>query len=227
LRRALGKSHPRVAGVDDGAFARGDRFAPIAAVFVSAPEHLEAAGVGRVRVDGTDGTRRVLALLRSLGPLGGIRAVLLDGAVVGGFNVLDLDAIHLATGVPVVAVTRRPPDFVRIARALRKWFPRSAARRLALLRRHRLFRVPTGGEPILAAAAGCTAADASWLVRRVTVRGYWPEPLRLAHLVASAGGSPPRPRAASEGASRRRAVRDGAGPGGGKAPTARGSSRDG
>jgi len=187
LRRALGKSHPRVAAVDDGAFDRDDRFAPIAAVIVSTPEHLEVARVGRVRVDGTDGTRRVVALLRSLGSLDGIRAVLLDGAVVGGFNVLDLDAIHRASGVPVVAVTRRRPDFVRIARALGRWFPRSAPARLALLRRHRLARVPTGGEPILAAASGCSAADAAWLVRRTTVRGYWPEPLRLAHLVASAG----------------------------------------
>ncbi|HYA10507.1 MAG TPA: DUF99 family protein [Thermoplasmata archaeon] len=172
--------------MDDGAFDRGDRYAPIAAVVVSVPEHLETARVGRVRVDGTDGTARVIALLRSLGPFDGIRAVLLDGAVVGGFNVLDLDAIHRASGVPVVAVTRRPPDFPRIARALRRWFPRSAERRLALLRRHRLRRVPTGGAPILAGASGCSATDAAWLIRRTTVRGYWPEPLRLAHVIASA-----------------------------------------
>ncbi|HYB62858.1 MAG TPA: DUF99 family protein [Thermoplasmata archaeon] len=185
MRRALGKSHPRIVGVDDGAFARGDHYAPLAAVLVSAPEHLEAVRVGRVRVDGTDGTARVVALLRSLDAREEIRAVLIDGAVVGGFNVLDLDAIRDAAGVPVVAVTRRPPDFKRIAAALRRWFPRSAARRLALLRRHRLHRVATGGEPILAAASGCSPADAAWLVRRATVRGYWPEPLRLAHLIAS------------------------------------------
>lgn len=169
---------------------------------VSVPEHLEAARLGRVRVDGTDGTARVVALLRSLGRLDGVRAVLLDGAVVGGFNVLDLDRILRAVGVPVVAVTRRPPDFARIGRALRRWFPRSAERRLALLRQHRLYPVPTGGEPILAAASGCSAKDAAWLVRRTTVRGYWPEPLRLAHLLASAGAPPSartRTRAAPRG----------------------------
>jgi uncharacterized protein len=191
LRQALGKPHPRIAAVDDGAFERTDRYAPIAAVVVALPEQLEAARLGRVRVDGSDGTARVTALLRSLGPWDGVRAVLLDGAVVGGFNVLDLDALHRAVGVPVVAVTRRPPDFARIAAALRRWFPRSAKRRLGLLRSHRLAPVRTGGQPILAAAAGCAAEEAAWLVRRATVRGYWPEPLRLAHLLASAG----RPRA--------------------------------
>lgn len=174
-------------GVDDGAFVRGDRYAPIAAVEMTLPEHVEGIRTGRVRVDGTDGTRSVTATVRRLGSLEGLRAVLLDGAVVGGFNVLDLDALHRELGVPVVAVTRRPPEFSRIRTALVKWFPRTAAGRWSLLRAHRLFPIPTGARPILATAVGCSRADAARLVQRSTVRGYWPEPLRLAHLVASAG----------------------------------------
>jgi hypothetical protein len=194
LRRSLGKPHPQFVGVDDGAFDRSDRYAPLAAVMVTLPERLEAARLGQVRVDGTDGTRRVLGLVRSLGSLDGARAVLLDGAVVGGFNVLDLEAIHRALRLPVVAVTRRPPEFDRIRSALAKWFPRSAERRWSLLKAHRLFPVPTTGRPILAAAVGCSRLDAVRLVQRTSVRGYWPEPLRLAHLVASAGrGRRPRP----------------------------------
>ncbi len=190
MRRSLGKPHPRVVGVDDGSFEREDRYAPVAAVAMTLPEHVEAVRTGRVRVDGTDGTRRVAVLVRRLGPLEGVRAVLLDGAVVGGFNVLDLDALHRELGLPVVAVTRRPPGFHRIHAALKKWFPRSADARWALLRAHRLFRVPTDGQPILAATAGCSRADAARLVKRSTVRGHWPEPLRLAHLIASAGRRP-------------------------------------
>jgi uncharacterized protein len=195
LRRALTKRHPRVVGVDDGAFARTDAFAPVAAVVVSAPEYVESARLTRVQVDGRDGTERVIALVRSTGPLDGLRALLLDGAVVGGFNVLDLDAIHSDLGLPVVAVTRRPPDFDRIHVALRTWFGRDAERRWRLLRAHRLFRVPTGETPILASAVGCRTADAIALLHRTTVRGFWPEPLRLAHLIASAGVPPPRARA--------------------------------
>ena len=187
MRRSLGKPHPRVVGVDDGAFDRNERTAPVAAVSLSLPEHVEAVRTAHVRVDGTDGTRRVVALVRSLGPLDGVRAVLLDGAVVGGFNVLDLDALYRELGLPIVAVTRRPPEFSQIRAALKKWFPRTAGARWALLRAHRLFPVATGGQPILAAAVGCSRADAALLVRRATVHGYWPEPLRLAHLVASAG----------------------------------------
>jgi endonuclease V-like protein UPF0215 family len=173
--------------VDDGAFARTDTYAPIAAVVLSAPDYVEAVRAFRVRVDGRDATTRVVALVRATGPLAGVRALLLDGAVLGGFNVLDLDTLHRRLGLPVVALTRRPPEFARIRAALVKWFPRDARRRWGLLTAHRLFRVPTAGRPILAAAVGCSRADAVRLVERTTVRGYWPEPLRLAHLIASAG----------------------------------------
>jgi uncharacterized protein len=192
LRRALAKPHPRVVAVDDGAFERRDRRAPIAAVVMSVPDYIESVRLGSVAVDGRDGTDRVIALVRATGPLDGLRALLLDGAVVGGFNVLDLDAIGAALGLPVIALTRRPPDFARIRAALVTWFGADAGRRWRLLRAHRLRPVPTGGAPILAVAVGCRAADAAVLVRRATVRGFWPEPLRLAHLVASAARTAPR-----------------------------------
>jgi uncharacterized protein len=187
LRRALTKAHPRVVAVDDGAFARVDRTAPIAAVVVSAPAYVEAIRRGRVRVDGHDGTERVVALVRATGPTDGLRALLLDGAVVGGFNVLDLDALAAELGVPVIAVTRRRPEFAEIRAALAKWFPRDAEERWRRLTAHRLFPVATGGRPIFATVVGGSRADAAALVRRTCVRGYWPEPLRLAHLVASSG----------------------------------------
>jgi endonuclease V-like protein UPF0215 family len=45
-------------------------------------------------------------------------------------------------------------------------------------------RLPTG--TVFAAVAGATRAEATALVRRATLEGLWPEPLRLAHLVATA-----------------------------------------
>ncbi len=173
--------------VDDGAFDRDQRTAPVAAVVVAVPAYVEAVRTGRVRVDGRDATERVAALVRATGPTDGLRALLLDGAVVGGFNVLDLDALARDLALPVVALTRRRPEFPRIRAALVKWFPRDADERWRALTAHRLFAVATGGRPIFAAVVGCSRADAVALVRRTCVRGYWPEPLRLAHLIASSG----------------------------------------
>ncbi|MGD0257115.1 MAG: DUF99 family protein [Thermoplasmata archaeon] len=193
MRPRFSKLHVRVVGVDDGAFRRTDRWAPVAAVAVAAPDRVESVRTGRVRVDGRDATTEVIRLVRATGGLEGLHAVLLDGVVVGGFNVLDLDRLGRALDVPVVAVTRERPDFPAIHAALRKWFPRDAHRRWALLRRHRLFSVPPPGPPLLLTAIGCRRSDAVRLLNRTIVRGHVPEALRIAHLVASASGGKGQP----------------------------------
>ncbi|MCI4340149.1 MAG: DUF99 family protein [Thermoplasmata archaeon] len=210
MRRALSKTHLRVAAVDDGAFSRRQKHAPLVAVVWSAPDAVEGVAIGRALVDGDDASDRIVDLVRSLPQFEGIRAVLLDGLTVGGFNVVDLGRVGRRLRRPVIAVTRRPPDFERIHRALRKYFPRDATTRWRRLRRHPLFAVPTGGRPILAAAVGCTQPEARALLHRVTRRGYWPEPLRLAHLIAHAVGAAARRPAPRSGRTlkRRSLVRD-------------------
>ena len=186
LRRALAKPHVRLVAVDDGRFTRGDRRAPLAAVVMSLPGYVEAVRLGSVEVDGRDATERIAMLIESTGHLADLRAVLLDGVVVGGFNVVDIDRLHDRLRWPIVTVTRRPPDRAKIRAALRKWFRRDHLERVRRIEAHPLFRVPTGGQPIYASVVGAPRRDALALLHRTTVRGYWPEPLRLAHLVASA-----------------------------------------
>ncbi|HYK93540.1 MAG TPA: DUF99 family protein [Thermoplasmata archaeon] len=189
MNRALAKPHLRVIGVDDGAFRRTDRTAPLAAVVLSSPQDVEAVLLGEVTVDGTDATATIIRMLKGSSHLVGARALLVDGVAVGGFNVLDLAALSRRLGLPVVSVTRRPPDFPRIRAALAKYFPRDFRRRWSRIRAFPLFPIPTLGRPILASAVGCTRREATALVQRLAVRGYWPEPLRLAHLIAHAAGT--------------------------------------
>lgn len=197
MRHALSKPHLRLVGVDDGAFRRRQRRAPIAAVSWSSPDRVEGVAVGRVAVDGTDATAAIEALVRSLPSWDGVRAVLLDGIAVGGFNVVDLVGLARRLERPVIAVTRRPPEVERIRAALFRYFP-DARRRWRLLRAVPLVEVPTRGAPLLAAVAGCAVEDGVAVVRRAARVGYWPEPLRLAHFVAHALGverTAPSPRA--------------------------------
>ena len=184
MRRALVKEHVRVIGVDDGPFTRRHRYAPLVAVALSVPGPVEAILATRVRVDGRDSTDRIVELLGSSTHLDGARAILLDGISVAGFNLVDLDRLHRALGKPVVSVTRRPPDFPSIRSALATYFPREFRRRWGLVTRHRPFAAPAEDGSVWITAVGATRAEARQLVRRVTVVGHWPEPLRLARLVA-------------------------------------------
>jgi uncharacterized protein len=165
------------------------------AVVVSTPDELEGVRVGRVRVDGTDATGAIATLLRSTDQWEGVRAVLLDGIAFGGFNVVDLEVFSVRLDRPVIALTRRPPEFEKIRSALATYFPRDARRRWRHLTARPLFAVRTSGVPILAACAGCTRAQARAVIERATRRGFWPEPLRWARLIGRAIGRPPTPTA--------------------------------
>jgi hypothetical protein len=179
-----------VVGVDDGAFRRRDRTTPVVGVVFSGPSYIDAILTTRIEVDGSDSTDQIAGMLRGSPHLEGVRAVLLDGIAVGGFNIIDLNRLNRLVDRPILALTRRPPEFPRIRAALAKYFPREFRRRWALVRALPLYRVPTGGAPIWAASVGCRKVDALSLIRRTLVRGYWPEPLRVAHLVASACATP-------------------------------------
>jgi uncharacterized protein len=182
-----------VIGLDDGPFLRSARRADLVGVVFSAPNYVEGIVRTSVTIDGTDATDRILSLLGASPFLDGVRAVLLDGIAVGGFNLIDLDRLHERLQRPIVTVTRHAPDFPAIHAALRKYFPRDAPARWRLIRAHPLFRLSMPeGNPLRVSAVGCTRAEAAAIVRRTTVRGNLPEPLRLARLVARALVGPPR-----------------------------------
>jgi uncharacterized protein len=196
-----------VVGLDDGPFVRSARRADLVAVIFSAPNYVEGILRTWVTIDGTDATDRILAVLGDSPFLDGVRAVLLDGIAVGGFNLIDLDRLHERLQRPIVTVTRHAPDFPAIHSALRKYFPRDAAARWKLVRAHPLFRLSTPeGNPLQVSAVGCTRREAGAIVRRTTVRGHIPEPLRLARLVARALAKSPRP-GRREGAAKRESRR--------------------
>lgn len=193
LDRALGKPHLRVIGVDDAAFTRRSRRAFVVCVAMSLPHLVEGVELTAVSVDGDDATRGLIAVLGRSPFLRGARAILVDGVAVAGFNLIDLASLARHLERPVISVTPKPPEYDRIRAALRKYFPREFARRWALVRAPRLFRVSVGGRPLWAAAVGCTRSDATTIVERSVVNGRWPEPLRLAHLIGHALGPEARP----------------------------------
>jgi len=186
LGRALTKRHPRVVGIDDGPFRRTDTRAPVALVVCSLPDRVDGIAMTDVAVDGTDSTRRLAAALKGSGHLDGIRAVMVDGITLGGFNVVDLVGLARAVRRPVVAVTRRRPGYDAMDAALRTYFPNDGGRRRRLVHARPLFAVSVANGWLEVAVAGATRAEAAALVRRSVREGRWPEPLRLARLVARA-----------------------------------------
>ena len=184
----------RALGVDDGPFRFSDERAVVVGV-VARRGYVDAVLRTDVGVDGVDATSALSDLIAGSGYAAQLEAVMVDGACLGGFNVVDIEELHRLTSLPVITVTRDRPDMSEIRRALRRLgtSPGPGRRpitdwraRLEKLERTRLVEVSTGHNPLFIGFAGVGEAEAKGLVRASTVRGALPEPLRLAHMIARA-----------------------------------------
>jgi len=179
------KPQSRILGVDDAPFRFSDDLVPVVGVIVRAPNYVEGVMTTRVHVDGDDATDVLAGAIGRSRYRAGLALVLLDGAALGGFNVVDIDALHRTVKVPVATVTRDRPDLAAIEKALRARFSDWESR-LEVLRRNALVEIETAHKPLFATAVGISAHELGDALRRVTIRGALPEPLRIAHVVATA-----------------------------------------
>jgi len=165
---------------DDAPFARSHR-GPVLVVG-TAFAHLRLEGVLSLRVlrDGSDATASLGRAIAASKFAGSVKAVLLQGIALAGFNVVDIHALAETLSIPVIVVMRRPPRQEKVRRALLDHTP-GGARKWELVQR--------AGPPEPVAGvhiqrAGIDLLLAGQLIAALSVDGRIPEPLRVAHLIA-------------------------------------------
>jgi len=179
------KDQVRILGIDDSPFEFKDERALVVGALVRLPNYLEGVMRTEVTVDGTDSTDMLLEMGLRSRYRDQVKAVMLDGIALAGFNVVDVERLHSGLGVPVITVTRDRPDFGKMRSALKKHFDDWESR-YSKVTRLQLREIETKQKPIYATAAGVDWGEAVRLVRHSTVRGVVPEPIRVAHLISSA-----------------------------------------
>lgn len=169
-----------VVGFDDAPFERRHRGDVLVVGTVFAGMRLDGVVSTRVRRDGVNSTARLVECLTESKYFVQLQAVLLQGIAFAGFNVVDLQGLHRATGLPVLVVTRRPPDLAAIRRALLDKVPGGA-------RKWRLIEAAGPMEPVAGLhvqRCGITLAATARLLAGLQQNGQLPEPLRVAHMIA-------------------------------------------
>lgn len=179
------KSQVRVLGIDDAPFSFDDERVEIVGVVVRLPSYVEGLMVSDVEVDGGDATQRVAEMMDRSRFRESIALTMIDGVAFGGFNVIDVRELHERVSIPVATVTKKEPDLPSMEKALKARFP-DWKKRLDIIARSELQRVKTPHKPLFVYGVGISMDNLRELIRRSTVRGALPEPLRIAHLVATA-----------------------------------------
>ena len=78
--------------VDDGPFRFGDEMTFLVGLVVRGKGYLEAVHTSFVSIDRLDATETVADMVRGSRQISQLKAVLLDGLTLGGFNVVDIQA---------------------------------------------------------------------------------------------------------------------------------------
>ncbi|MBP1911388.1 endonuclease dU [Thermococcus stetteri] len=181
------KPQIRVVGFDDGAFSFSSKLKHEKTILIGVvmKGSLEVVGVLArwITVDGRDATEAMIDAVNS-SRFKDLRVILLKGITYAGFNIVDLERLHRETNLPVVVVIRKRPDVLSMEDALRKHF-QDAEERITLLRKAPSL-VELIPEKLYFQAVGLDEKTAAEVIRVTTRTGFIPEPLRLAHMIASA-----------------------------------------
>jgi endonuclease V-like protein UPF0215 family len=179
------KPEIRVLGIDDGKHVfRSKTKAPLVGIVFRGGLWLDGVMSTRISVDGFDATEQVTKMILASPHYKQLRVVMLSGVTFAGFNIIDIVALNQATKLPVIAVTRDKPNIQKMHDALNN-LERSEERFNTLLRAGEILSVTRGKNKIFMQTAGILSEDAQKIVALTSTRSNIPEPLRVAHLVAS------------------------------------------
>lgn len=174
----------RVVACDDGAVRKlGTGYTLVVCVSWPSGGGLPSVMAGWVRVDGLDASSIVAYMVSRLRGHG-LDLVLLDSITIAGFNIVSPASVYRLTGVPVAVLYKYRPSLDRLSRAVRN-VPLHEIRLRALRLVDRVAVIRTRRGVLYSILWGVDDARAREIIEDLQVHGRVPEPLRLAHYLAS------------------------------------------
>ncbi len=179
------KNEFRVIGIDDGRFIphmNGEVLA-VGVVFRGS-DSIEGVIHTKISIDGLDATTKLSEMINSSPHRQQLRLIMLNGLTLAGFNVVDIKQLNEATGLPVLVFIRKKPDMGAIFQAVEN-LRNSDQRKQMILNAGEIFQITHKGVKLCLELAGLSIVDAVEVLKVTSKRASLPEPLRVAHLIAS------------------------------------------
>lgn len=178
------KNEIRILGVDDSPFQfhTKEEILLVGTVFRGG-SWLDGVLSTYIHGDGTDATQKIIDMVINSRNLGQLGVIMLDGITFGGFNLVNIRQIFEATGIPVIVIMRKFPNFNGIKKALGR-FEDFKDRWANVLEAGEIYSVENN-KSIYMQIYGIKKEDAEDIVKLSTTRSAIPEPLRVAHIIAA------------------------------------------
>jgi len=184
MRLHLSKPGIRALGVAES-FRQGQRRSTLAGVVMRSDFVIDGVALGRTAVGGDDATSAIASLLRRL-ERNDVNLIMVSGAILSLYNIIDVDELAKRTRLPVVCLTYK--ETAGIESSIRHHFPEGAESKLRAYRklgRRTGIRLHTG-QRVFVRASGIEKDQVKKVLEAFTLQGSVPEPVRVAKLLARA-----------------------------------------
>lgn len=184
MRLHLNKRGIRALGIAES-FKVSQKSSVLAGVVMRSDFIIDGVALGKTSVGGDDATKSILSLFRKL-DRNDINLVMVSGAILSLYNIIDVDELSLKIRIPAVCVTYK--ETAGIENSIRKHFPDSESKLIAYRRLGKRLGIKLHtGKKIYVRASGIDPKSTKQILDLFTLQGAIPEPLRVAKLIARAG----------------------------------------
>ncbi len=178
------KAEIRILGFDDGPFERSDKNVPVIGVIYRGGKFLDGILRTDVEVDGMDATKKIVKSINSTRHKSQLKVIMFDGITMGGFNVIDIQEIYEKTKLPVIVINRKCPNLENVKKALKN-LKNFKKRWQMVLNAGKIKEMKIADRKIYYQNVGIDDEEVEEIIKLSTTHGYIPEPLRVAHLIAT------------------------------------------
>jgi endonuclease V-like protein UPF0215 family len=145
----------------------------------------EKSIIDLIDIDGLNATQKAIEVINRLEACSEDTVVLLDGVAYAGFNFVDPEEINGACESGFIVVFYRPLDIDRIKNALQKNFEDWDKRLQVFTKAYQSTRIIITEKGRIYVYSNLDSLDAQKIISNIQIYSSIPEPLRLAHLIAS------------------------------------------
>lgn len=184
------KNEIRIIGWDDTPFTFKDKETTLIGVVCRGGIQIDGVITTKIRVDGNDATEKLVKAINSSKHKEQLRLIMLDGITFGGFNIVDIEELYEKTKLSVIVVIREKPDMESIRKSLLKF--KDFKKRWNLIERAGRVKefevrnkVLKGRKTIYYQNKGIDDYACEKIINLTAINSATPEPVRIAHLIAS------------------------------------------
>lgn len=182
------KREIRILGFDDGAFEfkSAGSLVPVIGVIYRGGNFIDGMLRTDITIDGMDATDKLIKRIESTRHRQQLKVVMLDGITLGGFNIVDIHKLHNETGLPIIVVNRKIPDLKAVRKALKRFD--DFKKRWQTIKNAGKIKTYSfkKGKNLYYQSIGLGDEEAEEILSLSSTRGFIPEPLRVAHIIATA-----------------------------------------